>query len=58
MTTSTPVSPGRPPADAPARSTGGSPRGFRPPTVIVLLLIAMWVYAFGFAEKKGGARAS
>lgn len=52
MTTSTPVSPGRPPADAPARSTGALAARIGL-TVIVLLLIAMWVYAFGFAEKKG-----
>ena len=52
MTTSTPVSPGRPPADTPARSTGALAARIGL-TVIVLLLIAMWVYAFGFAEKKG-----
>lgn len=52
MTTSTPVSPGRPPTDAPARSKGALAVRIGL-TLIVLLLIAMWVYAFGFAEKKG-----
>ena len=52
MTTSTPVSPGGPPTDVPARSKGALAVRIGL-TVIVLLLIAMWVYAFGFAEKKG-----
>ncbi|MFN8023281.1 MAG: hypothetical protein U0Q03_17275 [Acidimicrobiales bacterium] len=52
MTTSTPTPTDRPPVEPPARTRGAMAVRIGL-TVIVLLLVAMWVYAFGFAEKKG-----
>jgi hypothetical protein len=49
----TQVQPGAtPPGPSPARSKGAVAARVGL-TVVVLLIVAMWVYAFGFAEKQG-----
>ena len=50
--TETLAAPGRPGPDGPRRTKGAIATRIVL-TVVVLLLVAMWVYAFGFASKQG-----